>query len=153
MEPHSHSNFTARTRKSEHNKSDQVGHISHYTGNLFRTITFVESLKKTNKIETKQQQNQKLHNTLYLRSLNYFSRTFQWTHSVFLWQQISISINISEILAKRTGPALFVSLKFGLWWCLYWFVVREKYCAFAKKYFWSQNTLYFRTEGVIHSCM
>jgi hypothetical protein len=38
------------------------------------------------------------------KRLNYFSSTFQRTNSVFLSQQISISINISQISAKRTGP-------------------------------------------------
>ena len=53
-EPHSYSNFTAHARKSEHRKSNQAEHISHYIiqGNLFHMNTFVESLKETNKIET-----------------------------------------------------------------------------------------------------
>ena len=53
-EPHSYSNFTAHARKSEHHKSDRVGHISCYIiqENMFHMNTFVESLKETNKIET-----------------------------------------------------------------------------------------------------
>jgi len=31
---------------------------------------------------------------------------------------------------------MFVSLKFGLCWCLCWFFVRGKHCSFAEKYYW-----------------
>jgi len=38
------------------------------------------------------------------RLINYFSSIFQGTNSVFLLQQINISISISQILVKWTGP-------------------------------------------------
>jgi hypothetical protein len=37
--------------------------------------------------------------------LHYFSSAFQRTNGVFLSQQISISISISQISVKRTGQA------------------------------------------------
>ena len=45
------------------------------------------------------------------------------------WSNLSISFFVSS--------PLFVSLKFGLCWCLCRFVVRGKYCSFAEKYRWS----------------
>jgi hypothetical protein len=38
---------------------------------------------------------------------------------------------------KNVKKCLFVSLKFGLCWCLCWFVMRGNHCSFTKKYGWS----------------
>ena len=65
-EPHSYSNLlhTQESPSIVNLTGPDTSHVIH--GNLFRTSTFVESLKETNKIETKEQKSKSKNNIIDL---------------------------------------------------------------------------------------
>jgi len=55
-------------------------------------------------------------------------------HHIRIWKRPPPT-NVLLRLFLQQAP--FISLKFGLCWYLFWFIVRGKHCSFAEKYCWS----------------